>query len=94
MVVVMPPPADFGGKLSGILLHRRGRARIDQRHRLRTLDRSGENEKRANGREAENFRSPHQHSPWMISRPRRAAAAKQLPHRDADEIREDDVNED
>jgi hypothetical protein len=66
VVVTMPAPAHFGGELFRIPLHRGGGPRIDQRHRLRALKRSGKNEKRADGREAENFRSAHQHSPCVI----------------------------
>ena len=71
--------------------------RIDQRHRLRTSDRSCHDEKRADSRQAQNFRSVHSSSPSPqgISRQRRAAApvATASPRR-REESREGDVNVD
>ena len=81
MVVMMmaPVPAHFRGHLlPGILLHRRCRARIDQRRRLRTLDRSRDHKHCADSRKTQNFktqnfRSVHPNSPsHAISRQRRA----------------------
>jgi hypothetical protein len=94
MAAMMPSPTHFRGELFRVLLHRRRSARIDQRYRLRALDRSDDNKQGADGRKAQNFRSVHQHSPSVISRQRRAAALVQLPRRDTDEIREIDVNDD
>jgi uncharacterized protein (DUF1330 family) len=81
MMVVMPPmPMHLGGHLlPGILLHRRCRARIDQRRRLCTLHRSRDKKQCADSRKTQNFktqnfRSVHPNSPsHAISRQRRAA---------------------
>ena len=96
MPMMMPMPTHLGGRQLRILLHRCSSARIDQRHRLGTSDWSCHNEKRADSRQAQNFRSVHSSSPspQVISRQRRAAALLQLPRRDAEESREGDVNVD
>ena len=59
MPMMMPMPTHLGGRQLRILLHRCSSARIDQRHRLRTSDRSCHDEKRADSRQAQNFRSVH-----------------------------------
>jgi hypothetical protein len=59
MTVMMPAPAHLSGERLRILLHRRGRAGIDQRHCLRTLNRRRHDEKRAHSQESQNFRSDH-----------------------------------
>ena len=84
--MMMPMPTHLGGRQLRILLHRCSGARIDQRHRLRTSDWSCHDEKRADSRQAQNFRSVHSSSPspQVISRQRRAAALLQLPRRDAE----------
>jgi hypothetical protein len=81
VVMTTPVPAHFRGHLlPNILLHRRCRARIDQRRRLGTLDRSRDHKHCADSRKTQNFktqnfRSVHPNSPsHAISRQRRAAA--------------------
>jgi hypothetical protein len=77
MAMMTPVPAHFGrGQFSRALLDRSGIAGTDQRQRLRALGRRRDDEKHADSREAQNFRSVHPHSPSyaMSSRPRRAAA--------------------
>jgi hypothetical protein len=89
MAMMVPVPPHFGGKLPRVLLDRGGTAGIDQRQRLRTLERRRRHEKHAHSRETQNFRSVHPHSPSheMSLRPRRAAApTRQTPRRDADRI--------
>jgi hypothetical protein len=51
-------PADLCGRRDFILYRLRG-TRIDQRHRLRALDRRGEDEQRTGGRKAEHFQRLH-----------------------------------
>jgi hypothetical protein len=58
-VVPMMMPVRLGGELPRIFLNRAGSARIDQRNRLRTLNRSRRGQKGANSRHAQNFRSVH-----------------------------------
>ena len=55
---VMAMPADLGGRCD-FILDRLGGTRIDQRHRLRALDRRGEDEQRTGGREATHFQRLH-----------------------------------
>jgi hypothetical protein len=58
VVMTTPVPAYLGGHLlPGILLHRRCRARIDQRRRLGTLDRSRDKKQCADSRKAQNFKA-------------------------------------
>jgi hypothetical protein len=63
--VTMPAPAHFRGELFRILLHNSRSTRIDQRQRLRPLEGSRNNKQRADSRERQNFRSVHQHSPYI-----------------------------
>jgi hypothetical protein len=96
MPMMMPMPTHLGGRQLRILLHRCSSARIDQRHRLRTSDRSCHDEKRADSRQAQNFRSVHSSSPSQgISRQRRAVApVATAATRRRKESREGDVNVD
>ena len=61
MPAAMPPvmPVRLGGELPRIFLNCVGSARIDQRHRLRTLNRSRRDQKGTNSRHAQNSRSVH-----------------------------------
>lgn len=61
--VVMPVPTHLSCRQLRILSHRYRGARIDQRHRLRAADRRRHDEKRADSRQAQNFRSVHSSSP-------------------------------
>jgi hypothetical protein len=55
---MMAMPAHLGRR-PRFVLHRPRGTWIDQRHRLRALDRSGENEQRSSGRKAEHFQGLH-----------------------------------
>jgi hypothetical protein len=63
---MMTMPARLGGQLAGVILHRRGDARIDQRQRLRALGRRGNDEQSANGEEAQNFLDVQVYPPWVV----------------------------
>jgi len=57
--VMMVVPAHFGREVFRILLNSARRTGIDQRHCLGALDWSRHDKKRANSRQAQNFRSVH-----------------------------------
>ena len=58
-VPAVMPPVHFRRRLPGILLNRRGSAGIAERERIGVLDRGGEREQGANGRQAQNFHDLH-----------------------------------
>ena len=90
MVPMMMVPTHLSGLQLSILLHRCRGTGIDQRHCLRTSDRSRHDKKRADGHEAQNFRSVHQ--VLLHIKGFHASAVRlpllQLPRRDAAKILE------
>ncbi|UPJ50027.1 hypothetical protein IVB30_00870 [Bradyrhizobium sp. 200] len=69
-MMVVVPPMHFRRRQSGILLNRRGGARIAERQRIGALGRRDERKHRANGGEPKNFRDKnfrelHECSPWV-----------------------------